>query len=46
MAHVFTFESARFLQANERANPINPIGGEGALGCERSKGIAQDGERF
>jgi hypothetical protein len=31
MAHLFTFSSGRFLQADERPNPINPIAGEGAL---------------
>ncbi len=31
MAHLFTFDSGRFLEADERPNPINPIAGEGVL---------------
>jgi hypothetical protein len=31
MAHVFTFDSGQFRKADERANPINPIAGEGVL---------------
>lgn len=31
MAHLFTFDSGQFLEANERPNPINPIAGEGVL---------------
>jgi len=31
MAHLFTFGSRQFRQADERPNPINPIAGEGVL---------------
>lgn len=31
MAHLFTFSSKQFRQADERPNPINPIAGEGVL---------------
>jgi hypothetical protein len=31
MAHVFTFNSGQFRKVDERANPINPIAGEGVL---------------
>jgi hypothetical protein len=31
MAHVFTFTSQQFREADERPNPINPIAGEGVL---------------
>ena len=31
MAHLFTFDSGQFLEADERPNPINPIAGEGVL---------------
>jgi len=31
MAHLFTFNSSQFREVDERANPINPIGGEGVL---------------
>jgi hypothetical protein len=31
MAHLFTFNSGQFREADEHANPINPIAGEGVL---------------
>lgn len=31
MAHLFTFQTARFKPGDERPNPINPIGGEAVL---------------
>ena len=46
MAHLFTFTSQQFRQADERPNPINPIGGEGVLkwlvGQLNERGFATD----
>ena len=41
MAHLFTFSSRQFRQADERPNPINPIAGEGVLKWLADQLVAQ-----